>query len=632
MKLPDKFSILVRIATLLCALSGLCVCQSYAAPIAATPPQTPLPGAAGRTFYVSQKPIQGVADDLQFRTISEAAKLAQAGDTVSIATGVYREAVQIKNSGTLEKPIRFEAAPFANVTVTGVDPLLDWTPEPGPEGSAIYSSPWPYAFNTFTKEGHHPSEEWARLTGRDEQVFTDGYAMTQVTARDQMVRGSFFPDTVNKRLYVWIISNNKPSKSLDSGGRITASTRSILWEVSGEYVHTRGIRFRYAANRAQQGATQFLGRGDVAEDCIFEKTNGSGAEFKAPDQVARRCSFLQNGQLGWTANGAHNFLFTGNITRENNTKNFPRGWEAGGDKIILCRNITIENSQFIGNRGIGIWFDIGNENNTVRNCLIADNEDAGIFYEISYGLKAHDNVIVGNGLADTPGSWAMNGGIALSSSEDCVIERNLLIGNKEGFQFREQGRKTWKIGFKSGVDKDLPIWNQNHRIQNNVLAYNRDAQLWGWFDITDERIWPVAMQENKVNTAKAEEDNAAPYLATDKSGQPIGLELKDLKLTIDNNVYATAPNQEVFHWGAAWKRNKSYSDLNLVDSELKFEQNGAVAPLVFGDYLTRDFRVPADSPVLKMKAYPKGEVPGVQLGILPARVAAVQQEISGLRN
>ena len=50
-----------------------------------------------------------------------------------------------------------------------------------------------------------------------------------------------------------------------------------------------------------------------------------------------------------------------------------------------------------------IWFDIGDENATVRNCLIADNEDAGIFYEISYGLNAHDNVIVGNGFASTAG-------------------------------------------------------------------------------------------------------------------------------------------------------------------------------------------------------------------------------------
>ena len=41
----------------------------------------------------------------------------------------------------------------------------------------------------------------------------------------------------------------------------------------------------------------------------------------------------------------------------------------------------------------------------MRNCLIADNEDAGIFDEISYSLHALDNVIVGNGFNETPGAW-----------------------------------------------------------------------------------------------------------------------------------------------------------------------------------------------------------------------------------
>ena len=107
--------------------------------------------------------------------------------------------------------------------------------------------------------------------------------------------------------------------------------------------------------------------------------------------------------------------------------------------------MVLEKSIFADNRGSGIWFDIGNENPTVRNCLIANNEDGGIFYEISYGLHAHDNVIVGNGFDSLAGSWGGNGAIALSSSPGCTIERNLMLGNREGFQFREQYRTTPRI-------------------------------------------------------------------------------------------------------------------------------------------------------------------------------------------
>ena len=111
----------------------------------------------------------------------------------------------------------------------------------------------------------------------------------------------------------------------------------------------------------------------------------------------------------------------------------------------------IEASQFVQNRGHGIWFDIGNEDCTVRNCLIADNEDAGIFYEISFGLHAHDNVIIGNGLAGTPGDVGRPAsGISISSSPGCVVERNLLVGNKEGFNFREADRRTPRIDSPRG--------------------------------------------------------------------------------------------------------------------------------------------------------------------------------------
>ena len=125
-----------------------------------------------------------------------------------------------------------------------------------------------------------------------------------------------------------------------------------------------------------------------------------------PDQVVRRCTFQDNGQVGWGANGAHNLLMSDCVTQRNNTKNFDRGWEAGGDKVCFSRGVVIQRCRFESNNGPGLWFDIGNENCTVKNCLIADNQDAGIFYEISFGLHATDNVIINNGLADTPASRA----------------------------------------------------------------------------------------------------------------------------------------------------------------------------------------------------------------------------------
>mgnify|MGYP001602851609 CR=1 FL=1 len=117
------------------------------------------------------------------------------------------------------------------------------------------------------------------------------------------------------------------------------------------------------------------GAGDTLEDCVVEAMNASGATFAGPHQLVRGCVFRDNGQLGFGANGAHELLFTGCLVENNNTKGFDRGWEAGGDKLVLCRGAVLEQSRFVRNRGTGIGFEIGNEYGVMRQCLIADNED-----------------------------------------------------------------------------------------------------------------------------------------------------------------------------------------------------------------------------------------------------------------
>lgn len=613
---------------LLCLILAQGNKATQAAPVAvSTAAGRPINATTGREWHVAPQPLTAIAASRQFRTIGQAAGAVQPGDRVLIHSGVYRESVVIakEKSGTALRPIRFEAAPTANVAITGADRLAaGWQKEGGAKaggaGENIFSVAWPHRFITWSATGTHPDDDYHRVIGRAEQVFVSGYALRQVLSREQMSRGTFYVDLDAKRLYVQAsnneeIRNQEIRNGNDWGSQVEASTRGVLWDCRADYVRLRGVRFRYAANQAQQAAAQFRGRGDVIEDCVFERTNSIGAGFFAPDQIVRRCTFQDNGQMGWSANTAHNLLFSEGLTRSNNTKNFSRGWEAGGDKIVLCRGVIIERSRFIENRGTGIWFDIGNEASTIRNCLIADNEDAGIFYEISYGLRVHDNVIIGNGMAGSAGAWGAASGVSLSSSPNCVVERNLIIGNKEGFNFREQGRRTPRIGQKEGAP-EVWVWNHDQTIRNNVLAFNRDAQTWGWFDVDDERHWPAAMQQKKSEGGQAATDIARDYNAKDKSGEPSGLSLETLHLVFANNLYAAQDGQGIFNWGVTWKRHKMYGTPDAVRRELKLEQGSVLASFVFNDYLTRDFRVPPDSPALRMNCYPRGEVPGARLGVL----------------
>ncbi|MHC4118178.1 MAG: right-handed parallel beta-helix repeat-containing protein [Planctomycetota bacterium] len=540
--------------------------------------------AQGKEWHVSREELPGIETDAQVRSIGEAVRRLRPGDAALIHGGVYREQVTIDRSGTATRPITIRAATGEFVVVTGADRLTEWRKDN--ENPGVSWTEWPHEFVSWNEHNTHPSDDYHRVIGRCEQVFVNGYPLHQVLEKRKLSRGTFFVDLAAKRLYVWDLSNRDlNSKRL----LVEASARGTIWTCKGANVRTQGLVFRYAANRAQHGAVQFAGDDNDVEDCVFEYTNACGAKFTGKKIKVRDCVFRHNGQLGFSAGRAHGLLMTACKVTNNNTKGFDRGWEAGGNKIALTRGMVIEKSTFADNKGDGIWFDIGNEDCEVRNCLIVGNESAGIFYEISYGLHAHDNVIVGNGFAFSPGDWGANAGISISSSPNCLVERNLLIGNKEGLSLREQKRSTPLI---DGGTK--AIWNHHVTVRNNLLAYNRDAQVWGWFDIDDERHWPKSMQK----TANRKE----------------GLSLNDLTLKFEGNLYRPGPGQGLFNWGVSWKRHEKYSDLDVVDRQLAFEKGGRVGDIGLKDFRKLDLRVPAGSLALRMRCYPQGSIPGVRLG------------------
>jgi len=234
---------------------------------------------AAVTYIVDQRHPQasdqnaGTAE-APFKTIGKAAGVVAAGDAVTIRTGVYREAVVIERSGTSDNPIPFQPDVAANVVVTGADVLRDLAREPGAD--AVFSAPWPHLFLGWTSNRAHPDDGFHRVIGRAEQVFVQGYPLRQVLTRVQLGRGSFFVDEGAQRLYVC---------SADAGDltklRVEASVREVLWEVKGEYVHTRGLRFRYAANKAQSPAVLLRGQGAVLEDCVCEQMNVTGRRLSS---------------------------------------------------------------------------------------------------------------------------------------------------------------------------------------------------------------------------------------------------------------------------------------------------------------------------------------------------------------
>lgn len=117
--------------------------------------------AAGTTYYVDadqgNDALGNGTDVNPWKTIGKAAEIAQAGDTVKIRSGVYRETVTPAHSGTAGNPITYEADAGADVTISGAE---------------LVTTPWSvHAGNVYKTTTTLGMGEWKN------QVYVDGTAV-----------------------------------------------------------------------------------------------------------------------------------------------------------------------------------------------------------------------------------------------------------------------------------------------------------------------------------------------------------------------------------------------------------------------------------------------------------------------
>ena len=66
-----------------------------------------------------------------FKFISEASKIAKAGDEVLVYPGLYREYVDPKNAGTKDDPIVYRSVERRQAIITGAERIQIWEPYKG---------------------------------------------------------------------------------------------------------------------------------------------------------------------------------------------------------------------------------------------------------------------------------------------------------------------------------------------------------------------------------------------------------------------------------------------------------------------------------------------------------------------
>ena len=488
------------------------------------------------TFYVDQQNAASRdendgSESKPLKTIGAAVAKLNAGDSVIIHAGVYREAVTIKASGVAQHLISISAAWGERVIIDGADIVKGWTPI---TADAKKRPLWVKA----------DWEAWAKLSadpktrGRGPQIAFDSIILHQAATMDAMFPGTFFADIEKKSIVIWPLPPRTTSLTAEDQSRfwdspvdlassdpnqhlveVAVRPVSVLAEKSS-FLTVKGLTVRHGANGAQEGAMGIFGDHDTVEECTVEYTHGRGFSVTGQFDAVRNCSFNFNGSCGGGAQLSDS-EFSGNMLCHNSNLGVGEGWENGGIKFSRTVNTVVRANRFISNEGPGLWYDFCNNNLTIERNLAVDNAGANIMMEItpnymSTSLDAHPelntkrneklalpwhddgiNIIRNNICANARGNGAS--GILLQLASRTHVLNNTIVGNG-GFgvfiryhPYNTDGNRCWDNVIMNNLlvdngpfqvyispdPSDKPGFVARNKSDNNLLF---DQRTWTGFD------------------------------------------------------------------------------------------------------------------------------------------------------
>jgi hypothetical protein len=434
------------------------------------------PPVVDDVFYVSPSGSNGNSGSASspFQSISYAASLAGAGDTIIVLPGTYRETVKIKSNGTADAPITIKAQTPGTVVIDGSTPLGDWSRD-GSNGN-VYSTEWAkdFFFNGGTSRYNYAD----KVNGYAEQFIYQGNALKQVMSKADLSAGEFYVDWAANKVHVWLPNSDDPRAA---GNTVYGSNRELLMGAAskdtGKYVTIDGLTFRHAANFAQAPAVKTTD-GWVIKNTTIEKVGAVALGVYGKDNFVYNTRLLNNGQEG-IMGGAVNALLVDNEIAGNNYKNYRISWEAGGGKLTRTQGLYMLNLHAHHNNGPGMWLDVYNTDYVFKGGYYHHNiakttyEGMGLMLEISDGKGRVEGI-----------SFYGNSGAGLSICEvsNVVVKGNffanrLEIRNMEGRTYTAHDIKIENNSFKrAAITTSIGKWTTNifrdYRITTNSNTFD----------------------------------------------------------------------------------------------------------------------------------------------------------------
>ncbi len=409
----------------------------------------------------------------EYTSLQAAADVAQPGDTILVAPGIYREEVRVARGGEADAPVVFRSKIKGAAVLKGSEEWNNsWRPMSGADGcfeSEIDAARFAGLKNPYLTTISIGSSDKSRAARPVTNAVLDT-AFAPRTLGQMFVDGNPYSETTSRASLrrsagTWMVSYDGSQIWLHPYRRdLPVAQRLVEWSVRNRVFHAKrrglkhvvldGFVLEHCANQGpfpQIGLVDTRsGRNWTIENCTIRHAKSiglaMGGETWAVDtlsdvpeedrrlmfgggNVVRDCAISDcgiSGIAGWQPGVS--FIYN-NILERNNRGCY--GWpekywgETAAIKLHVSKCVIAGNI-IRDNEAHGIWLDMGFKDSRVTGNLILNNRYSGLMLESCFGTSLVDNNIIG---LSRPWSGYYHGDGVYSHNGSCVtVAHNLIFG------------------------------------------------------------------------------------------------------------------------------------------------------------------------------------------------------------
>ena len=371
-----------------------------------------------------------------FRTISAAALIARAGDTVIVHAGIYRERVSPPRGGESDgRRIVYESAPGEKAEIRGSEVIKNWVKVQDGVWKAVIPNSF---FGRFNPYSDLIRGDWFEPMGRQHHtgaVYINGDWLSEAASLDDVLkpRGETplwygIVDSLTTTIWARFTGVNLNENTVEINAR-----RTVFYpEKPGvNYITVRGFTMRHAATPWAPPTAEQIGligthwsKGWVIENNVISHSICSGIALgKYGDEWDNTSANSAEGYVrtieralanGWNKEtighhivrnntisdceqtgivgslGAVFSEITGNHIYRIWSRRLFTGAEMAGIKIHAAIDVLIRNNR-IHNAGRGMWMDWMAQGTRISGNLCYNNTSEDLFLEVDHGPFLVDN-------------------------------------------------------------------------------------------------------------------------------------------------------------------------------------------------------------------------------------------------